>query len=89
MNRNIAAAVNQGDIDFHNAFFTNARAKLSDDHIWFSVVMRPTPSSFTRVQVTLGTGNSWGLWAGQLLLTGSTVHVGCGQVNFYSRVVLG
>ncbi|KAI0228520.1 Polycystic kidney disease protein 1-like 2, partial [Lamellibrachia satsuma] len=50
VDRNVPVVMNGSDVGFHNAFFTNARAKLSDDHIWFSVVMRPTQSSFTRVQ---------------------------------------
>lgn len=35
---------------FHHLFFTKARHNLTDDHLWLSVLARPTKSSFTRVQ---------------------------------------
>ena len=35
---------------FKHLFSTSMRKKLTNDHLWFSVVSRPTRSSFTRVQ---------------------------------------
>jgi polycystin 1L2 len=35
---------------FSYLFSTSARRKITSDHMWFSVVSRPTRSSFTRAQ---------------------------------------
>jgi polycystin 1L2 len=35
---------------FNHLFGASVRKKLTNDHLWFSVVSRPTKSSFTRVQ---------------------------------------
>lgn len=35
---------------FKHLFSSSVRKKLTNDHLWFSVVSRPTRSSFTRVQ---------------------------------------
>ena len=35
---------------FGHVFFSTARKNLTDDHLWLSVVSRPTRSNFTRLQ---------------------------------------
>ncbi|CAD5124264.1 DgyrCDS12559 [Dimorphilus gyrociliatus] len=35
---------------FKHLFFTTARKNISDEHLWLSVVSRPTKSNFTRLQ---------------------------------------
>ena len=35
---------------FHHLFHSSAKKKLTDDHLWLSVVIRPSRSSFTRLQ---------------------------------------
>ena len=35
---------------FNHLFGSSVRKKLTNDHLWFSVISRPTKSSFTRVQ---------------------------------------
>ena len=36
--------------DFGMLFFSKTRQKITDDHLFVSIVSRPTKSSFTRVQ---------------------------------------
>ena len=35
---------------FGHVFFSSARKNLTDDHLWLSVVSRPTRSNFSRLQ---------------------------------------
>lgn len=36
--------------NFNTLFFSKARQSLTDDHLWLSILSRPTKSSFTRLQ---------------------------------------
>ena len=35
---------------FNHLFFSTARKNLTDEHLWISIVSRPTRSTFTRLQ---------------------------------------
>lgn len=37
-------------LEFSHLFSHNTRKKLSDDHLWYSVIARPPASRFTRLQ---------------------------------------
>ena len=47
----ILSVAGQEDVNgFGHVFFSTARQNLTDDHLWLSVVSRPTRSNFTRLQ---------------------------------------
>ena len=50
VNRIVPIAGSEEVASFNHLFFTSARRKMTDDHLWVSVMARPTRSNFTRVQ---------------------------------------
>ena len=50
INRVLAVAGDEEIKGFNHLFFTTTRQNISDEHIWLSVVARPTKSNFTRCQ---------------------------------------
>ena len=50
IDRVLPVASREDILRFQVLFFDKARRKLFDDHLWFSVVGRPTRSNFTRLQ---------------------------------------
>ncbi|KFM68415.1 Polycystic kidney disease protein 1-like 2, partial [Stegodyphus mimosarum] len=50
IDRLIPVAGKEQVTEFPHLFSTNSRRKLADNHLWFSIFMRPPRSRFTRVQ---------------------------------------
>ena len=50
IDRILAVAGREQIVDFKNLFFTTARKKVANDHLWVSIFARPDRSNFTRVQ---------------------------------------
>ena len=48
--RMVTAATDKEMKNFQTLFFTRSSKDFSDNHLWFSVAMRPARSNFTRVQ---------------------------------------
>jgi len=50
IDRVLPVAGREDILRFQNVFFDKARKKLFDDHLWLSIVGRPSRSNFTRLQ---------------------------------------
>ena len=50
IDRDIPVAGPENMVEFQHLFSQSTRKKLSDEHIWFSVVTRPPQSRFTRLE---------------------------------------
>ena len=47
---NLKSVIQGETVQFESRFFNQARSRLSENHMWMSILYRPMSSSFTRVE---------------------------------------